>query len=68
MKILSVDPGYDRVGIAVIERKTGEKEKLLYSDCFTTDKNRGLNERIFSVGSSTSEVVFFLFISVFMKG
>lgn len=57
MKILSVDPGYDRVGIAVIERKTGEKEKLLYSDCFTTDKNRGLNERIFSVGQEIDRVI-----------
>jgi Holliday junction resolvasome RuvABC endonuclease subunit len=35
MKIISIDPGYERVGIAVLE-KTQNKESLAYSDCFKT--------------------------------
>ena len=36
MIILGIDPGYERLGIAVIEKKTQEKEKLVYSECFKT--------------------------------
>lgn len=35
-RILGIDPGYGRVGIAVVE-KTNQKESLLHSECFETD-------------------------------
>ena len=31
MKILGIDPGYDKLGVAVVEKLP--KEKLIYSDC-----------------------------------
>lgn len=37
MRVLSIDPGYDRLGIAVMERQGG-KDILLHSDCLVTDK------------------------------
>lgn len=50
MKIIGVDPGYDRLGVAVMEKKNG-KEKLLYSTCIETDKTQDISDRIFIAGS-----------------
>jgi crossover junction endodeoxyribonuclease RuvC len=36
MKILSIDPGFERLGIAILEKEKGNKEKLIYSECFKT--------------------------------
>jgi len=49
MKVLAVDPGYDRLGVAVIEKQDG-KEVLLYSSCVETDKGSELNERLLYLG------------------
>ena len=35
MRILGIDPGYERLGIAIVEKTTG-KEALVYSECFQT--------------------------------
>jgi crossover junction endodeoxyribonuclease RuvC len=47
MKILSIDPGYDRVGMAILE-KEGGKEKIVFSECFQTDKKQEVGDRIFA--------------------
>jgi crossover junction endodeoxyribonuclease RuvC len=58
MKILAIDPGYERVGIAVLEKIPGiQKEILLYSDCFKTDKALSLNERIFLIGKEVERII-----------
>lgn len=44
MRVLGFDPGFDRLGVALIER-AGEKEKLLFSTCFTTSKKESFDER-----------------------
>jgi crossover junction endodeoxyribonuclease RuvC len=36
MKILAIDPGYERLGIAVIEKDGKSKESLVFSECFKT--------------------------------
>ena len=38
MRVLGVDPGYDRVGLAVMEYNDGV-EYLIHSACLLTDKN-----------------------------
>lgn len=50
MRVIAVDPGYERVGIAVVEKKEGGKEILLYSECFQTDKKIPFNKRLFMIG------------------
>ena len=50
MKVISVDPGYDRLGVAVLELEAGQ-EKLLYSTCLLTDKGTPINDRLFDIGS-----------------
>ncbi len=51
MKVLAVDPGYDRLGVAVLE-KQDNKEILLYSHCIETPKEDTLNERLFTLGTA----------------
>ncbi len=36
MKIISIDPGYERVGIAIIEKVKSGRELLIHSECFKT--------------------------------
>ena len=63
MKILSIDPGYERLGVAVIEiggAKVGGKnvrETLLFSDCITTDKKLPHAKRLQKIGESVRELI-----------
>ncbi len=51
MRILSIDPGYERVGIAVLEKKSGrDKEKLLHSECFKTSSKLLHDRRLGLIG------------------
>ncbi|MAZ67250.1 crossover junction endodeoxyribonuclease RuvC [bacterium] len=56
MRILGVDPGYDRLGIAVIEKSNG-KEELVYSECFETDSGLPFSERLSLVGTTLERIV-----------
>ena len=58
MIIIGIDPGYERIGIAVIEKNPGDKrEKLLYSDCFKTSAKLTLPERIHLLGMEIDSVI-----------
>ncbi len=46
MIVLAIDPGYGRCGVAVLERVSGSKETLLYSDCIETAKNTDFTARL----------------------
>ncbi len=49
MKVLAVDPGYDRLGVAVIEKQDNQ-ETVIFSDCIETDKQDDLVVRIHQAG------------------
>ena len=55
--ILGVDPGYDRVGIAIIEKLAHEKELAIYSDCFQTSSKDSIYSRLFSIGQEICKIV-----------
>lgn len=62
MKILSIDPGYERVGIAVVEKENNKParaggEKLVYSDCFKTSSELSFLERLQLVGGEVERVI-----------
>ncbi len=57
MRIIGIDPGYDRLGIAIVERLMGEKEKLIYSECFTTDSKQEIYERFLKIGLKVREII-----------
>lgn len=58
MKILGIDPGYERLGIAILERNRGDKkETLLYSACFKTPKTLPFSERLLLLGTKIEKVI-----------
>ncbi len=56
MKILSIDPGYERLGIAVLHTEQG-KNSLLYSDCFMTSSKLPHYRRLSLIGEEIARVV-----------
>lgn len=56
MKVLAFDPGYDRLGVAVMEHQDG-KEKLLFSTCVTTEKEDSLPDRLYSIGTAVEALL-----------
>jgi len=56
MRILSVDPGYERLGVAVIE-KNGSVETLVYSACFQTDKKLPYSDRLLKIGVEVARLI-----------
>ncbi len=56
MRILGIDPGVERIGIAVIE-KTGPKETYVFSECFKTSAQLPHAERLAAIGTEIARVV-----------
>lgn len=57
MRIIAIDPGYERLGIAIIERLPRQKETLLYSDCFKTSSKLPHHERLGLIGSEIARII-----------
>ncbi len=58
MIILGIDPGYERLGIAVLEKNPGDrKESLLYSNCFKTNSKLPFPERLLLIGQEVESVI-----------
>ena len=61
MKIISIDPGYERLGIAILEKfplgKTSGKEILIFSECFKTSNKLSHHERLTLIGNRIKEIV-----------
>jgi crossover junction endodeoxyribonuclease RuvC len=57
MKILAIDPGFERVGIAIIERQPKQKDILLYSACFKTSANIPFHERLSAIGNEIEKII-----------
>lgn len=57
MRILGIDPGYDRVGIAIVEKSGKNKEVLIYSECFQTSSKDDFYIRLGQVGEKIAEVI-----------
>jgi crossover junction endodeoxyribonuclease RuvC len=56
MKILGIDPGYDRCGVAIIESQNN-KHTLLYSACIQTNKTDSFSTRLKVVGNTVRELI-----------
>ena len=58
MKILGIDPGYERLGIAILEKnKNYKKERVLFSECFKTSAKLEFNERLFLIGKEVQKII-----------
>lgn len=57
MKILAIDPGYERLGIAVLEKINNQKEVLLFSECFKTDSKEPHHQRLSKVAFEIEKII-----------
>jgi crossover junction endodeoxyribonuclease RuvC len=57
MRILSIDPGYERLGIAIIEKENTGKEQLIFSECFKTLKTDPHGLRLAQISARIKEVI-----------
>jgi len=58
MKILGIDPGYERLGIAVLEKNTDDKkERVLFSECFKTSAKLEFSERLKLIGEEIKKII-----------
>lgn len=57
MKIISIDPGYERLGVAIIEKLPKQKEILIFSECFKTSAKLPHHARLALIGNRIREVI-----------
>ncbi|MDE2399505.1 MAG: crossover junction endodeoxyribonuclease RuvC [Patescibacteria group bacterium] len=58
MRILGIDPGYERLGVAVLEKNKGDKrEKVIFSECFKTSAKLDFSERLLLLGEEVRKVI-----------
>jgi len=55
MRIIAIDPGFGRLGVAVLEQKL--KETLIFSECFETSPKTPFPERILDIGGKVAEII-----------
>jgi len=56
MKVIAIDPGYERMGVAIIE-KTSREEVLLFSECFKTSSKIPHAERLKLIGEEIEKLI-----------
>lgn len=56
MKVLAIDPGYDRLGVAIMEYQQG-REHLHFSTCVLTDKTAPLSDRLVTIGTAVAALL-----------
>lgn len=57
MRILGIDPGYDRLGLAVIQKEARIKEVLLDSMCLESNRQSSYGDRLLEVGQAVLEYI-----------
>ncbi|OGI63193.1 crossover junction endodeoxyribonuclease RuvC [Candidatus Nomurabacteria bacterium RIFCSPHIGHO2_01_FULL_40_12] len=58
MKILGIDPGYERLGIAILEKnKNNKKERVLFSECFKTSAKLEFSQRLKLIGEEVKKII-----------
>lgn len=56
MRIISIDPGYERLGVAIIEKING-KEVLIFSTCLKTEAKLAHEERLKIIGEEIEIII-----------
>ena len=55
-KIIGIDPGYGRLGVAILEKKDNVFS-VVYSDCIETDKGMGFEDRLFFICQEMKKII-----------
>lgn len=53
---MAIDPGFDRVGVAVLEQENN-KSILLFSECIRTNAKESRDKRLLQIGTRIDEIV-----------
>lgn len=56
MKVLAIDPGFGRCGVAILEKING-KEHLIFSECIETSAKTPFAERLSQVADSCTKLI-----------
>ena len=56
MKVLGIDPGYGRCGVAIVEKVNG-REALLYSNCIETSAKDDFSDRLAAVADGCARLM-----------
>lgn len=57
MRVLAIDPGYERLGIAIVDKEKGQKEIYVYSECFKTSKDTPFEDRLLLIGQKIQNLI-----------
>lgn len=57
MRVLAIDPGYERLGIAVVDKTTTNKDDLVYSNCLRTSPKESFEQRLLVIGKEIEKVI-----------
>ena len=57
MRILGIDPGFERLGIAILEKSKNNKECVIFSECFKTSARLDFSERLHLIGGRVREII-----------
>lgn len=64
MRILGIDPGFERLGVAVLERPAfakgygmARKERVIFSECFKTSSKLDFGERLHLIGEEIKKII-----------
>ena len=57
IKILGIDPGYDRLGIAIIEKSAKKKDAVIFSECLTTSSKDSIYKRFKYIGDEITKII-----------
>lgn len=55
--ILSIDPGYERLGLAILARDSKGKIRIVSSECFKTSAQNTFAERLLELGSKVESLI-----------
>jgi crossover junction endodeoxyribonuclease RuvC len=56
VRILGIDPGFDRLGVCILD-KDGSTEKMVHSSCIRTSKKDPFEKRLYQVGQELESVL-----------
>jgi len=57
MRIFGIDPGFDRLGVAVVEKENGTRERVLFSACVTTNAKDTFPERLLFITKEVERLI-----------
>lgn len=57
MIILSIDPGFGRLGVAILDATNRTKPNLIFSDCIQTSPKLNFEDRLLVVGNAIENLI-----------